>query len=410
MLTIESSQADPVQPENAERAECLIVDDEAGVRGIIARAVTDCGVSSLEFDSAAAAIDSLSTEQPKLIFLDVSMGSSDAVEVIRGLASRKFGGAIQIVSGYKAAVLDEVRKIGERHGLRMRDPLSKPFTSDAIRRAVTEECLKHGAFCEHEVPLGEALAKGWLEFWYQPKLDLQTRTMVGAEALARVRHPDHGVVPPKAFLAHASHTDLAELSGVALMAALRDWSYFRARAANLKLAVNVTASDLVNLPLAAIIRENRPRDEDWPGLILELTENEILQDTNLVHEVATQLELYQVGLSIDDFGSGYSSMKRLCELSCVELKLDRSLVNHCGDNERNAKVCAAVVDLCHDLGAVVTAEGIERGPELRELARMGCDRGQGFLFSQAVERDCLLHAVSAQRRGVPGALLDQGGP
>lgn len=398
MQRIKASAADHLPHSPPRVPQCLIVDDEPGIRAVISRTLGGYGLTADEFADAEDAVTSIANGQPKIIFLDVSLARSDAIEAIRGFAQRKFSGAVQLISGHKACVVDEIRKIGERHGLRMREPIAKPFAADAIRTVVIEEALTATVLSEHPIPLDEALRNGWLELWYQPKIDLQKRTLVGAEALARVRHPEHGLVAPKAFLPHASQAELSELTTFVIKTALRDWSVFAASGANLKLAVNVTASTLGELPLAQLIRDNRPDDGNWPGLILEVVEDAFLHDLTLIHEVATQLSLYNVSLSIDDFGSGHSSMKRLRDLPCAELKLDHSFVRDCAENGRNARICEAVIKLAHELGIAVTAEGIERSSELRALRAMGCDIGQGFLFSPPVERDSLLAAAQERPR------------
>jgi EAL domain-containing protein (putative c-di-GMP-specific phosphodiesterase class I) len=166
---------------------------------------------------------------------------------------------------------------------------------------------------------------------------------------------------------------------------------------DLKLAVNISAGALARLPVS-LIRDYRPKNEEWPGLILELTEDDVLQDIAAISEIALQLSLYKVSLSIDDFGSGYSSMKRLRDLPFAELKLDRCFVQKCAGDERNSAICQAIIDLGHRLGIAVTAEGIENTPDLQALRKMGCDLGQGFLFSPAVERDNLIGAARGRPR------------
>ncbi|MDB5599943.1 MAG: hypothetical protein JWN71_1987 [Xanthobacteraceae bacterium] len=384
---------------------CMIIEDEAGIRSLISRALSGHGITVSEFGDVQTAISSLAKDDPKVIFLDVSLADSDAIDAIRELAVHKFSGAVQLISGQSAGTLAEIKKIGERHGLRMCSPIAKPFTADAIYRVIAqEESLAGPALSEHPVSLRDALRKGWFELWYQPKIDLQKRTLVGAEGLARVRHPEHGLVAPKAFLTDASQSDLTELAAVGVMTALREWSIFLESGVNLKLAVNVSASVLAKLPVASLIRTYRPKDDSWPGLILELTEDEALEDIDAIKEIATQLSLYKVSLSIDDFGSGYSSLKRLRDLPFSELKLDRCFVSNCADNEQNAKICETVISLGHEFGITVTGEGIEKTADLLALRKMGCDLGQGFLFSPAVERGDLIAAARGRPRiRVPGA-------
>jgi EAL domain-containing protein (putative c-di-GMP-specific phosphodiesterase class I) len=341
-------------------------------------------------------------------FFDVSLEGSDAVETLRGLGQVEYRGVVQVVSGQNPSVLENISKIGERHGLRMRPPIGKPFTAAKIRGVIEEErageagsqaplqptlqpsITARKSVDQPRTTLKEALRHGWVELWYQPKLDLRTLAVAGAEGLARVRHPEFGILEPASFLVGAGEIELAVLGGLALETALRDWPVFDANGFNLRLAVNMSASSLDILPVAPVIRQHGPHPEKWPGLIMEVTEGEVIHDMARLHELATQMSLYKVGLSIDDFGEGFASLARLRDLPFNELKLDRNFVQNCATDERNRNICQAAIDLGHRLGATVVAEGIETEAALNVLRQMGCDLGQGFLFSRAVERDQLI--------------------
>jgi EAL domain-containing protein (putative c-di-GMP-specific phosphodiesterase class I)/CheY-like chemotaxis protein len=404
-----------MQVMDANASHCFVVDDEEDICQLISRTLARYGVTSSGFTTAQAAIDSLNFASPSVIFLDITLEGSDGVDALRWLGEVSYPGVVQLVSGQSSEVLDNVKKIGERHGLRMRPPIRKPFRSAAIQAVIEEERLatvqpsppplspasmempvetnapaKAVEQPPARVSLREALRHGWVEFWYQPKLDLQKLTPVGAEGLARVRHPTLGIIEPAAFLADAAEVDLAVLGGLGIETALRDWSVFARHGLNLKIAVNMSAAGLELVPVAALIRQHRPQTESWPGLILEVTENDAVHDMARMHELAIQMGLYQVSLSIDDFGAGYCSLARLRDLPFAEVKLDRSFVQNCATDERNRNICQATIELGHRLGAKVVAEGIEQKAELQALVRMGCDLGQGFLFSRPVERDRLL--------------------
>jgi EAL domain-containing protein (putative c-di-GMP-specific phosphodiesterase class I) len=287
----------------------------------------------------------------------------------------------------------------------MLPPLQKPFRASQVQTAVQSyfaQCRrdktdatagKQGggeAGPAFRATLEEILAKGWLEFYYQPKLDLQRKCIVGAEILARCRHPEHGVIAPGAFLPHADEESLRQLSRLGVTSALKDWSKFVKAGFPLKIAVNVTINDLLKLPIPALVRELRPPDRRWPGLILEVTEDQAVRDIALAQEIATQLRIYEIALALDDFGSGYSHLARLKELPFSEVKLDRTLVSNCGEDGHNASLCQTAIDLAHHFGATVVAEGVETRSELQALTAMGCDIGQGFLFAPPMPQDKLI--------------------
>lgn len=239
-----------------------------------------------------------------------------------------------------------------------------------------------------KVTLAKALARDWLEVWYQPKVSLQTGSWVGAEALIRARHPEVGVLGPFAFLPGAGEPELLELTERVILTALHDWEDCATLGMpQLHLAVNVPATAFVELDIARMIREESPKSDAWPGLILEVTEDHAVRDVALTQEIATQLRIYDIALALDDFGAGYSNLARLKELPFGELKLDRTIVAGCDSDAASAALCQMSIDLAHQLGAVVVGEGIETRAELQALARMGCDLGQGFLLAPPMPQE-----------------------
>jgi EAL domain-containing protein (putative c-di-GMP-specific phosphodiesterase class I) len=180
-----------------------------------------------------------------------------------------------------------------------------------------------------KITLAQVLAHDWCELWYQPKIELKTMRLVGAEALVRARHPQRGVLGPGAFLPGASDADMLALTERVIISALRDWEDCAARGVSIKFSVNVPVSALVKLPIPAILRKERPKAANWPGLIMEVTEDEIIHDLQIANDVADSLRAFNCTLALDDFGAGYSSLARLRQLPFSELKIDRSYVSNC---------------------------------------------------------------------------------
>jgi len=231
------------------------------------------------------------------------------------------------------------------------------------------------------VSLAEALEQNWLELWYQPKIDLKRKRLAGAEALARIQHPEHGLLWPESFLPNVDADSVTRLTEHALVTALRDWSVFDEAGFNLHLAINVPVAVMVKLPIPDLVREHRPRTERWPGLILEVSEGEIVRDIKLANQIANDLRHSGVTISIDDFGAGYSSLSSLRELPFAEIKLDISFIKDCAVDPTNAAICQTAIDLAHRFGSAAVAEGIETAADMQSLVVMGCDFGQGVLIA-----------------------------
>ena len=240
------------------------------------------------------------------------------------------------------------------------------------------------------IELGEAIRETWLEMWYQPKIDLRQKCLAGAEALARIRHPDHGVCLPASFLPGVEEAALISLTEHALLTTMRDWETFDEAGFNLRLAINVPVHLLLKLPIAALVKEHRPKADHWPGLIVEVTEDQIVRDIKRAQEIAVQLRVSGITVAIDDFGAGYSSFHSLRELAFTELKLNHGFVKDCAVDATNAAICQTAIDLAHRFGSAAVAEGIESVADLQALQIMGCDFGQGILLAPPMPRDQFL--------------------
>ncbi|MEA2916766.1 MAG: hypothetical protein QOJ15_8847 [Bradyrhizobium sp.] len=229
--------------------------------------------------------------------------------------------------------------------------------------------------------LDEALRETWLELWYQPKIDIKQRCLAGAEALTRIRHPDQGVRLPESFLPGVDDDAMARLTEHALLTVLRDWTIFDAAGFNLRLSINIPVHLLDRLPIAKIVAENRPKADYWPGLIVEVTEDQIVRDIRRSQEIAANLRVSGITVAIDDFGAGYSSFSSLRELTFAELKINHSFVTGCATEPTNAAICQTAIDLAHRFGSAAVAEGIESVADLQAMQIMGCDFGQGHLIA-----------------------------
>jgi EAL domain-containing protein (putative c-di-GMP-specific phosphodiesterase class I) len=261
------------------------------------------------------------------------------------------------------------------------------------------------------ISIADALEHNWLELWYQPKIDLRRKRLAGAEALARIHHPEHGLMWPDSFLPDVDADSVARLTERALVATLQDWSVFEQAGFNLHLAINVPVAVMVRLPIVELVREHRPRTERWPGLILEVSEDQIVRDIKLANEIANELRHSGVTISIDDFGAGYSSFSSLRALPFAELKLHSTFIKDCAIDATNAAICQTAIDLAHRFGSAAVAEGIETAADMQALVVMGCDFGQGVLIAPPMPQrrflDLLLQRVNKARPPAPAEMPEE---
>jgi EAL domain-containing protein (putative c-di-GMP-specific phosphodiesterase class I)/CheY-like chemotaxis protein len=384
------------------RPDVFVIDDEAGICRFISFTLEAMGLVTESFHSAQDALGAMKGSQPEIVFLDVALGDSDAVDVIRSLGELGYTGVVQLMSGNRSSLLNDVHRIGVFHGLNMCPPLEKPFRKDAVQRAVASLPLYDRptvavSFAPALQPgLDGALASGLLELWYQPKINLRTNALAGAEGLIRYRHPTHGIHAIDGLLPEASAETRTALTQHFLVTALRDWSELDRSGIHFPITLSASFDALANVDLATLVRQNWPRSKNWPGLILEVSEHEIIRDLNLAHEIATQLRIYDITLAINNFGAGFSSLERLCELPFSELKLHASFVGGCATDARNAGICRAAIDLAHRFELVAVADGVEDISDLHALQSMGCDVGQGSLLEDPKPR-AQLQAMLCER-------------
>jgi EAL domain-containing protein (putative c-di-GMP-specific phosphodiesterase class I) len=195
---------------------------------------------------------------------------------------------------------------------------------------------------------------------------------------------------------------VAQFTEQALLTVLRDWALFDEAGFNLRLAINVPVNLLDRLPVDRIVTENRPKAEYWPGLIVEVTEDQIVRDIRRSQEISAKLRVSGISVAIDDFGAGYSSFSSLRELSFAELKLNSSFVKGCAGDPTNAAICQTAIDLAHRFGSAAVAEGIETVADLQAMQIMGCDFGQGHLIAPAMPMQDFM-ALLQQRMNKPKA-------
>jgi EAL domain-containing protein (putative c-di-GMP-specific phosphodiesterase class I) len=256
------------------------------------------------------------------------------------------------------------------------------------------------------IAIAEALRNHWFETWYQPKVDLKRKCLAGAESLARLCHPQLGVMLPGSFLPEVDENSIGKLAEHGLLATLSDWTIFDEAGFNLHIAVNVPASALRKLPILRLVSEHRPQSPHWPGLIVEVAEDQIVRNLALIHEFASGVESSGVTLAVDEFGAGYSSFSSLRHLPFAELKIARGLVSGCSTDAANGAICQTAIDLAHRLGSTAVADGVDSAADLQALIEMGCDFGQGPIIAPPLPKQEFLDLLLQRNAPQPRAPRD----
>ena len=236
-----------------------------------------------------------------------------------------------------------------------------------------------------------ALSKNDLELYYQPKLDVNRGAFCGVEALLRWKHPVHGWVSPVEMLSIAEQCGLIDqLTRWTFMTGLNQIKKWTSKMPELTVSINLSTRMLNNVDTAELILQAlRKSGVDGRNLIVEVTESGMLEDPECAIEILTTLNKHRIRSSIDDFGTGYSSLAHLQALPVNELKLDRSFMLNLNDSDKNKIIIKAAIELSHNLGIEIVAEGVETKEVLDYLIEADCNQVQGYFISKPLPAELL---------------------
>jgi EAL domain-containing protein (putative c-di-GMP-specific phosphodiesterase class I) len=240
--------------------------------------------------------------------------------------------------------------------------------------------------------LRDAISDGELELHYQPKFASRDLHLVGVEALVRWQHPTRGELQPGDFIPLAEHTGLIRpLTLFVLREAARQWRVWHADSLDVTIAVNLSVANLLDDQLVDDVERILTEEQMPPErLVLEITESSVMTDPLRTIAMLERLAAMDIGLSIDDYGTGHSSLAYLRRLPVHELKIDRAFVQHLGVDHQDLEIVRSTIALGHSLGLRVVAEGVEDSRALALLQDDDCDLVQGFHLGRPVPPEALL--------------------
>jgi EAL domain-containing protein (putative c-di-GMP-specific phosphodiesterase class I)/ActR/RegA family two-component response regulator len=397
------------------RRLAYVLDDEINIGHLVCQYLTACSYQARQFSETQSFLTQVKTDPPRLVVIDLALGETDAVDVIGKLEILKYQGEVLLISGRDLTVLREIEQVGVAHGLAMLPPLQKPFRIGDLKKslATSPDVAVRDAprsapavAASPSLDLEKALNSDRLDVWYQPKIDLAKKVMCGAEAMLQLRDPATGEIMPVEVMPSSTDPLYRPLTSFVLRRVMGDWIKLAAEGLVLKFAINIPVSVLCAAEFVPLIRQITPQDRAFPGVIAEIAEDEIVRDAGSVQELAAQLKIYGVTLSIDDFGAANSSLAHLLDIPCSEIKIDRLFVADCPNDAKKHVLCQSVVDLAHRLGKTVCAKGIQTAGDLQTLIEVGCDTAQGSLFAPAMPASMLTETLLRKRttQGAPAAM------
>lgn len=372
----------------------LIVDDDIVVLQQMSSMLTTLGVEEvLTAGNGLEAIKVLAARgsEVEVLVCDLDMPEMDGVELIRKFAQTGFSGGLILMSGADEKVLNTVGRLAGLQGLRVLGQLHKPVTpaqiSGLLTLALQAPTQKHKVHATPEITaaaIRDAMTNNEFTVWMQPKVDSASLVPVGLEALARWRRPNGQFVSPDVFITVAEQTDLIqELSKLLVVTALTEGAKVFDAGYPLKVAINLSGRWLNDLNLPDYIdAQTKAAGLKADNVMLEVTETGVMEDLTTALDVLTRLRLKGFGLSIDDFGIGYSSFEQLVRIPFTEMKLDRSFVSKGVQDDAARAILESSMDMARKLELSTVAEGVETEADLELVRTLGCDRVQGYLIAK----------------------------
>jgi EAL domain-containing protein (putative c-di-GMP-specific phosphodiesterase class I)/DNA-binding response OmpR family regulator len=373
----------------------LLVDDDPLELEIIADDLANLGVRRvLKVQSGAAALELIKRGEPiTTLMTDIYMPNMDGPQFLRQLAETGCAIRIVLVSGLNRDIMYSIGTLGRSHGLSVVGFIHKPVQPEALKALLVGAAgsaarSRQGVVAEPGLDLSvprllQAIEQHEIHPWYQPKVDSTQLCVVGVEALARWRLPGGALVSPGRFIPAIESAGLSDALLFGMLAqVLADMQRWRAAGRNFKVAVNLSMScafqlDLPDRLLALLKQFGIPAKQ----IVIEVTESQLMADKCAVMETLTRLSLMGFVLSIDDFGSGYSSLSQVATLPFGELKIDLSLVQQAGRDIKADAILQSTVTLGRSLGMEVVAEGVETFEQIDILRNFGAPVLQGYLIA-----------------------------
>lgn len=383
---------------NNSHVSILVLDDEMLMVKLLARMLANEGYTSVTTcGSGHAALDYIDRQPspPDIILLDLNMPGMDGIEFLRHLEHRHYSGGIILVSGEDERMQQTAEKLVRAHQIKILGHLQKPATPAELS-ALLESWTPHaqgkvrGAAKTYGADeVRSAIDHGELVNYYQPKVAVATGQVAGVETLVRWQHPQDGLVMPSQFVDVAeTHGLIDQLTRQVITQAIDQASAWRKAGLALRVAVNVSMSNLNSLDFADVVAEKTAASGlSAKDITLEVTESRLMEDPRAPLETITRLRLKRFRLSIDDFGTGHSTLVQLRDIPFDELKIDQSFVHGACDNKTVRAMFDASLGLARQLDIEAVAEGVEDRADWDFVRNSSCDLAQGYFIARPMPAD-----------------------
>jgi len=385
----------------------LVIDDENDVGEFISTAAQALGLQCTVTTDAKAFLDAL-TPDKTLIMLDLMMPKMDGVELLRLLGKLKCKTGIVLMSGVGKRTLESAGQVAQALGLSIVGHLQKPFRLTELEEVLERHAEPEATSDVKQTPkiviekeeLQRAIERVEFVLYYQPQIEITTGRVIGVEALVRWQHPERGLIFPDNFIGRMEELGLIdELGWFVMDRGMSEVAQFaNGDGIAPMLSLNASVYSLHDLKFPDLLVSLAEKHGISPrGVTIEITESGLIKELSSTLDILTRLRMKQVQLSIDDFGTGYAMMQQLKNIPATELKIDKSFVQDMQVNESDRIMVLKTIELGHELGLQVIAEGVETQEQLDFLRLKGCDHAQGYLFSRPIPPKEMVNWLASYR-------------
>lgn len=367
-----------------------ILDDDPQYSALLHK-VVEKAFSQVITETSACAFLEIDLPEEYILILDLMMPEMDGIEVIRSLSQKTQDVSLILVSGFDERVLHSAQQLAEAHGIEVLASFTKPINivefSKTLSSLVQHKSKPKYTASNSELTvaeLQEAIGNDCLRLHYQPQMSLASNDIIGFEVLVRLEHTDGQLMYPDRFISVAEENGLmAILTEQVLRIACRDISLNREFFSGTHVSVNISAQNIEDLKFPELLEQITTTYEVSPSqLCLELTETEVMKELTSSLDVLNRLRMKGFSLSIDDFGTGFSSLSQLYNAPFSELKIDQHFIMRMHDDNEARVIVEICIMLGKMLGMSVIAEGVENDVLIELLRKLDCDKIQGYGLSR----------------------------
>jgi EAL domain-containing protein (putative c-di-GMP-specific phosphodiesterase class I) len=336
-----------------------------------------------------------------MIICDLDMPEMDGIEFMRHLSGLGHQASVIISSAKEQSLINTVEKMAKAYGVQLLGIIEKPFNLEQIikliikHQSVKPHSLKDSTLSFSPEDILEGLIEDQFEPYFQPKIDFKSGRICGAEALARWNHPEYGIVSPYAFISILEETKNIDLLTLDMLKkASKACKKWLPHGEDLTVSINLSLAGLND----SLIVSNVSSIVDKAGIdcrnvILEITESAAMTESATALEILARLRMRGFGLSVDDYGTGFSSLKQLTRVPFTELKIDQSFVTGCAKEPSLQTIVESSIDLAKGLGLKSVGEGIEDQTDWDLLMLLGCEIGQGYFISKPISEEAFMELL-----------------